>query len=134
VGMVYKERGEVAMPAKQPHVRLTADERDELEEMVRRGKHSARELTRARILLQADEGLRDEDRAEAVESSVATSERPRKRLGAARRGALTERPRPGRRPVLEAKGAARLSAGACSTAPGGRERWTLPWLADRVVA
>jgi hypothetical protein len=76
-----KERGELAMPAKQHHVQLTAEERYELEQMVRRGKHSARELTRARILLKADEGLRDEDIAEAVESSVATIERTRKRFG-----------------------------------------------------
>jgi hypothetical protein len=34
---------------------------------------------------------------------------------------------------LEAKGEAPLIAEACSTAPGGRERWTLQLLADRVV-
>jgi transposase len=121
------------MPVKQHHVQLTAAERHEVEQMVRRGKHSARELTRARILLKADEGLRDEDIAEAVEASVATSERVRKRFGTVGLGTLTERPRLGRRPVLEAKGEARLIAEACSTAPGGRERWTLQLLADRVV-
>jgi putative transposase len=121
------------MPAKLHHVQLTAEERHELEQMVRRGHHSARELTRARILLKADEGLRDEDIAEAVETSVATIERTRKRFGVVGLGTLTERPRHGRRPVLAAKGEARLIAEACSTAPGGRERWTLQLLADRVV-
>ena len=121
------------MPAKQYHVQLTAAERQELHQMVRRGNHSARKLTRARILLKADEGLRDEDIAEAVETSVATIERVRKRFGALRLGTLTERPRWGRRPVLEAQGEARLIAEACSTAPGGRERWTLQLLADRVI-
>jgi transposase len=121
------------MPAKQHHVQLTAAERQELEQMVRRGKHSARELTRARILLKAEEGLRAEDIAEAVETSVATIERVRQRFGAVRLGTLTDRPRRGRRPVLEVKGEARLIAEACSTAPGGRERWTLQLLADRVV-
>jgi hypothetical protein len=64
---------------------------------------------------------------------VATIERVRKRFGAVRLGSLTERPRLGRRPVLVAKGEARLIAEACSTAPGGRERWTLQLLAERVV-
>lgn len=121
------------MGAKQHHVHLTTQERQVLGQMLRRGKHSARELTRARILLKADEGLQDEDIAEAVETSVATIERVRKRFGTVRLGTLTERPRLGRRPVLEAKGEARLIAEACSTAPGGRERWTLQLLADRVV-
>ena len=121
------------MGAKQHHVHLTTQERQVLGHMLRRGKHSARELTRARILLKADEGLRDEDIAEAVETSVATIERVRKRLGAGRLGTLTERPRLGRRPILQAQGEARLIAEACSTAPGGRERWTLQLLAERVV-
>ena len=121
------------MGAKQHHVQLTTQERQALGQMVRRGKHSARELTRARILLKADEGLRDEEIAEAVETSVATIERVRKRFGAVRLGTLMERPRRGRRPVLEAKGEARLIAEACSTAPGGRERWTLQLLAERVI-
>jgi putative transposase len=121
------------MGAKQHHVRLTSQEQQVLGQMLRRGKHSARELTRVRILLKADEGLRDEDIAEAVETSVATIERVRKRFGTVRLGTLTERPRQGRRPILEAKGEARLIAEACSTAPGGRERWTLQLLADRVV-
>jgi hypothetical protein len=74
--------------------------------MVRGGKYAARELTRARSLLKADGGLRDEDRAEAVETSVAARERVRKRFGAVGLGTLTKRPRPGRRAVLTAKGQA----------------------------
>ena len=35
-------------------VRLSAEERERLEAMVRAGKHSAQALTRARILLKAD--------------------------------------------------------------------------------
>jgi putative transposase len=76
---------------------------------------------------------RDEDIAEAVEASVATIERVRKRFGAVRLGTLTARRRRGQRPVLEAQGEARLIAEACSTAPRGRECWTLQLLADRVV-
>jgi transposase len=102
--------------------------------MLRRGKHSARRLTRARILLKAADGLRDDEIAEAVETSMPTVERTRKRFAAHRLHALDERPRPGKKPVLDERGEARLIAEACSQAPDGRKRWTLQLLADRVVA
>jgi len=121
------------MAAKKYHVALTVPEHQELEQMLRRGNHSARKLIRARILLKAAEGLSDEEIAEEVETSVPTVERTRRRFVAAHLGALSERPRPGKPPVLQEKGQARLIAEACSTAPGGRERWTLQLLADRVV-
>lgn len=122
------------MPAKKYHVALTAEERTTLEQMLRRGKHSARRLTRARILLKAADGLRDDEIAEAVETSMPTVERTRKRFAAHRLHALDERPRPGKQPVLDKRGEARLIAEACSQAPDGRQRWTLQLLADRVVA
>jgi transposase len=121
------------MPAKKYHVELSVEERATLEQMLRRGKHSARRLTRARILLKAADGLRDDETAEAVETSLPTVERTRKRFAEVRLGALDERPRPGKKPVLDERGEARLIAEACSVAPGGREHWTLQLLADRVV-
>ncbi len=121
------------MPAKKHHVELSVEERVKLEQMLRRGKHSARRLTRARILLKAADGLRDDEIAEAVETSMPTVERTRKRFAEVKLGALEERPRPGKKPVLDERGEARLIAEACSAAPGGREHWTLRLLADRVV-
>jgi len=47
-------------------VDLTAEERQTLEQMWQKGKSSARKLPRARILLQADEGLTDEEIATAL--------------------------------------------------------------------
>ena len=121
------------MPAKKYHVELTDQERATLEQMLRRGKHSARRLTRAHILLKVDLGLRDEDIAQELDTSVPTVERTRRRFSEVRLASLNERPRPGRKPLLEQKGEARLIAEACSTAPEGRQRWTLQLLADRVV-
>jgi transposase len=121
------------MPAKKYHIDLTAQEYKELEQMLRRGTHSARKLTRVRILLRAAEGLSDEEIAAEVDTSVPTVERTRRRFVEAPLGVLTERPRPGKPPVLQERGEARLIAEACSPAPGGRERWTLQLLADRVV-
>ena len=118
---------------KKYHIDLTAAERDALVRLSRSGKASRRQLTRARILLKADEHLTDEEIAEAVETSVATIERTRQRFVAEGLDALNERPRPGARPKLTAKGAAHVIAVACSPAPGGRKRWTLRLLADRAV-
>ena len=122
------------MPAKKYHVALTTKERTTLEQMLRRGRHSTRRLTRARILLKAADGLRDEEIADAVEVSLPTVERTRKRFAEGRLHALEEKPRPGQKPVLDARGEARLIAAACSPAPDGREHWTLQLLAERVVA
>jgi putative transposase len=121
------------MPAKKYHVELSLADRVQLEQMLRRGKHSARRLTRARILLKAADGLRDDEIAEAVETSLPTIERTRKRFAEVKLGALDERPRRGKQPILDERGEARLIAEACSTAPDGRERWTLQLLAERVV-
>lgn len=121
------------MPAKKYFVVLTDEERVGLLQMLSRGKHSARKLTRARILLKAADGLDDQTIAEAVQTSQPTVERTRKRFATARLGALEESPRPGRAPILSEKDEARLIAEACSAAPEGRQRWTLSLLADRVV-
>ena len=118
---------------KKYHVDLTAAERDELLRLSRSGKTSGRKLTRARILLKADEQWGDEEIAEAVGTSIATIERTRHRFVEEGLGALNERPRLGARPKLTAKGAAHVIAVACSPAPGGRKRWTLRLLADRTV-
>ena len=83
------------MARKKYIVELTAEERQTLEQLLQKGKSSARKLTRARILLKADEGLEDEAIAEAVGTSVATSERRRHRFVERNLEALNELPRPG---------------------------------------
>jgi transposase len=122
------------MPVKKYRVDLTAEERQTLLDLIRSGKTAARQVMRARILLKADEGLSDEEVAEAVASSRATIERMRQRFVEESLGALTERPRTGAPPRLTGKGAAHLIAVTCSPAPAGRERWTLRLLADEAVA
>ena len=90
-------------------------------------------MTRARILLKADEGLEDEAIAEAVGTSVATSERTRQRVVERNLDALNELPRPGGSPKLSGKQEAQLIAGAGTPAPCGRARWTLERLAAQAV-
>ena len=55
-------------------VSLKEEDREELSQYLRRGKASARSLTRARILLLADEGRPDKDIAETLRVSKSTSQ------------------------------------------------------------
>jgi transposase len=116
-------------------VDLTEDERAGLLALLTRGVAPARRLTRARILLLADEGGTDQGIAAALHVHAATVERTRRRFveGGVER-ALSDQPRPGGRPKLDGKQEAHLIALACSRAPEGRAQWTMQLLADRLVA
>jgi len=119
-------------------VRLTGPQRQELERMARAGRHPARTLVHARILLKADAdgpGWSDERIAEALECSAGTVARVRKKFAAQGWEAALHRQRPTGRQYRKLDGAqeARLIALACSPPPQGRARWTLKLLADRLV-
>ena len=123
------------MPAKKYVVDLSREEREELLTLISRGKPSARKVTRARILLKADEGLIDRDIAQALNTSTATVEQIRQRfVEGGLSNALNERPRPGQKHKLDGTASAYVIATACSDAPEGHQRWTLRLLADKVVA
>ncbi len=114
---------------------LSAHERAELEALTRKGTLSARRMKRALALLAADEGKTDEQIAARVRVHRTTVEEIRKRF--VEEGleiALSERPRPGKARLLDGKQEAYLVALACSTPPGGRAKWTMQLLADRLVA
>jgi predicted transcriptional regulator len=77
-------------------VHLSDRQKAQLHRLIKRGRASARQITRAHTLLQADAGTTDAEIAEHLHTSVATVERTRKKL--AQHGmeqALTEKPRPG---------------------------------------
>jgi transposase len=115
-------------------INLTEEERKELICLTTTGRHAARKVMHARILLKADEGLLDELVAEHLDVSVCTVERVRKRCaldGIA--AALNPQRRPPGKPKLDGEGEARLVQLACSAPPDGRQRWTLHLLADKLV-
>jgi transposase len=122
-------------------VTLTAEERQQLHDLVRAGKAAAKKLMHARILLKADaaEGgpaWPDERIAEAVEVSAATVGRVRRRFveeGLEAALVRKRQDRPSRERKLDGRAEARLIALACSEAPDGRAAWTLQLLADRLV-
>ena len=116
-------------------VTLTAEERSQVLDLIKKGSVSARKLTRAHILLRADEGATDEAIAAALHVHRTTVERTRQKFVEGNLdAALSERPRPGGKRKLDAKQEARLIAVACSTPPDGQKRWTLQLLADELVA
>lgn len=124
------------MGAKRYILHLTPEEREHLEAMCRRGRTSARLITRARILLKADEGETDAAIVEALAVGQATVERVRKQ--AVLEGpleAVRDKPQthPRRAIVLDGRAEAHLVALACGPPPEGRARWTMQMLADRLV-
>jgi transposase len=121
------------MPQRKYHVDLTDEERAELEQMLKGGKHNSRKLTRARILLLVDAGKKDAEIVEALSTARPTVERTRQRFVEQGLGCLDERLRHGARPRLTDKQQARLVAVACTDAPDGHARWTLQLLADKAV-
>jgi transposase len=129
------------MPAKKYLVTLTPEERDHLTGLVSAGKRSARTITRARVLLLADQaaggpGWEDARIAEALGCGHRTVERVRQRFVEDGPDAALHH-QPQRRPSVAAKvdGAAeaRLIALACSAPPDGRTAWSLRLLAGRLV-
>ncbi|MBX3656788.1 MAG: IS630 family transposase, partial [Ramlibacter sp.] len=121
------------MPKKIYIVNLDEAEREHLQKMLQTGKHSTRHLTRARILIKASDGWTDDQIATALGIGRATVERTRQRFVERGLDAIKDRPRPGKRPKLDAKAEARLIAEACSKPPDGQAHWTMQLLADRLV-
>src|SRR5947208_12554899 len=115
-------RAKEARMAKKYVVELTDEQRQSLDRVVNSGRESARKITRARVLLKADEGEPDEAIAEALGVSVATAERVRKRLsGGGFDAAVEPRPQPPRpaKRILDGDAEARLTALACSNPAEG---------------
>ena len=130
-----------------PDIRLSKEEREQLQKIVRAGKNSARVQTRARILLLAAErsvssrGRRtrrsnsNRTIGEDLLVSARTVSRVRQRfVVGGLQAALGERERSGRPTEIDGEAEAKLIMLACSEPPQGRSRWTLQLLADRMVA
>src|SRR5215207_3192492 len=128
------------MPKKY-RVTLTAEEREELDRLLSRGKADVRCLKHAQMLLKADEaeggpGWSDERIADAFDAGVATIERLRQRFVEEGLQAALRTYRCWKRiyeKKLDGAQEAHLIALACSAPPDERARWTLRLLAQRMV-
>ncbi len=122
-------------------VRLSGEEREQLETLLRKGKSPARRLLKARILLKADvsegdAGWSDSRIIRALETNMSMVYRVRQQLVEAGLEAVLSRKQRATPPVariFDGEKEAKLIALACSKPPKGRVRWTLRMLEKKVV-
>lgn len=119
-------------------VTLTAEQRQHLENFIRKGSAPARVQTRARILLLADKGheqpYTQQQIAQATLVSKPTvSQICRRFVQEGVEAALYEKPRPGQKPKITGEAEAQLCLLACSDPPLGQAQWTLRLLADKLI-
>jgi transposase len=122
-------------------VRLSGEERERLNELLRSGKRPAQLLTKARILLKADvsdagDGWSDSRIAEALDASIANIERTRRQLVEEGFEAVLTRkynPNSARPRIFDGAAEAKLIALTRSPAPAGYARWSLSLLEGKVV-
>jgi len=119
---------------KRYRVTVTDDERQTLRDLIKKGTVSARKLTRAHILLRADEDVSDREIAASLHVARTTVERLRQRfVEDGLDAALGERPRPGGKRTLDLHQEAYVIALTCGPAPAGQARWTMQLLADEFI-
>jgi hypothetical protein len=122
-------------------VRLEAEERQRLEQLVRVGKAAAYKIRHANVLLAVDEseqgpGCKDEEVSRTLGVTVRSLEMLRRRFVEEGLEACLIHKRQGVPSVqrkFDGEKEAKLIAVACGPAPKGRARWTLELLADQVV-
>ena len=122
-------------------VKLDADERAQLSDLISKGKTAAKTILKARILLKADqgeagEGWSDEAICKALDTNITMVERVRAKLVEEGLDAVLTRKKretPPIAPIFDGERQAQLIALACSQPPEGFARWTIRLLAEHVV-
>jgi hypothetical protein len=121
-------------------VKLTSEERQDLEKLISTGSAPARKIQRARILLKSDSSEGGPNwtyeaicNAFDVNSMTVTNIRKGFAEGGVER--VLNRKKPGReyQHSLDGNAEAHLIALACGSAPDGYERWSLRLLQDRFI-
>lgn len=126
---------------KKYHVKLSSDERKELQAIARKQRASATRVQRARALLAVDcaEGrpaMTDREASAGSGLRVRSIERLRARACEVGPLGALERKKRGTPPVpakVTGEVEARMVQIACSEAPAGRDSWTMKMIADRLV-
>lgn len=122
------------MPRKRQIIELSGTEQSSLTQILSRGKSSAHEQRRARILGLLDRSEHPKQIAEVLSVGIATVYNIQKRyLEEGFDAALKDKPRSGKPPVISGEQKARITALACSEVPVGHAGWTLRLLADKAV-
>lgn len=117
-------------------VSLSTADREYLQGILNKGRHAARKIKRARVLLLLSEGTTAEEVADKSGAALSTVYKIWNRYLKEGRDAertVTEEPRSGQPPKLTDAVKAHVTAIACSSPPAGRSQWSLKMIADRVV-
>ena len=110
-------------------IKLSGKEIKYLNDFVKRGRKSARKMTRARVLLLINQKESDTDIAKTFNIGRSTVWRIKKRYREeGLQSALTDKPRPGQPKKYTAKHEAEIIATACTESPPGSKRWSLQLL------
>lgn len=117
-------------------ITLSSSEKEYLQSIVNKGRHSARKIKRARILLLLSEGIGTREIAIKVDVVISTVYEIWNRYleeGRNAEQAIEEKPRSGQPPKLTPDVKAQITIIACSDPPEGRDHWTLQMICERVV-
>jgi hypothetical protein len=122
-------------------VKLSCEEREQLETLISKGKSAAKKQLKARILLHADEsaagsGWNDTQISAALETYPIMVYRVRQQcVEEGLESVFTRKKRkvPPVPPIFDGEKEARLISLACSATPPGQASWTLRLLADKAV-
>jgi len=114
-------------------IELEETEEKLLKNFVKKGRKSARGLTRARILLLANQLKGDTEIAEILGVGRNTIWRIKKRyLEEGLESALRDKPRSGQPKKYTERHEAEIIAQACTKSPDGRKRWSLTLLTEEM--
>jgi transposase len=114
-------------------IKLTEEEKQELINITSKGKHSARVIKRAQVILDKAAGLEDEEISKRLHLTVRGIKQIRRNFYFERLESLQDKPRSGRPRIIDGDIEAHIIAIACSKAPAGHVKWTIRMLADRLV-
>lgn len=122
-------------------IKLTKEQREELELLISKGTARARKIQHAQVLLKIDSGeggpnWSDQQVKEAFAVSIPTIWRIRQRF--LRQGlddALNRRPQPERpeKRKVDGEKEAQVIALTCSQAPEGQKRWSMRFLSEKLI-
>lgn len=121
------------MARRAPQIELTSDERSTLEGILRSPTAAQRDVLRARIVLMADSGLRNEEIQAALSISKPVVIKWRSRFVASRMSGLADQAGRGRKRKYDAVIRHRIAATACSTPPESvGTHWSVRTLANHL--
>ena len=115
------------------NISLTKEDREFLEQFVKKGTKKARAIARARVLLFADEGYHHEEISKMTNVHRQGIWRIKKRyFEEGLDSAIYEKPRSGQPKKYTEKEEVEIIAMACTTPPKGQKRWSIRLLTGRM--